>query len=364
MLLFCTDQAMKNHLVVFAFLCLICYGSLVPINHKLLTYKSIFKKIGALESSTGCTVCKGLVEVLHGIGSTGIGKGELVDIVTKICLYYIPFNFSDMNVLKSGFQKLWETIVEKEKINVTFNVDILQVVRPKNYWCAKPSASPCRDDVWIAQRIGNSAAPTWENYDFLIWSPEMKDSIHRWRNPEPKEVEYFSKTEHRYFTTSLIDTENMKRGLTPIDYWVDNMSRKRENSVWAQRDSYGVLQKQAGPEYMSSVLPTSDNKADKRRTTVVYQMGRRLSSERYLTKLLHKHLKRVDADITSVIDVQTWRYFPRYSPEEMERGILWRILEMQGRHGMWYIGSSVCFESVKSVVEYNRLIVENMKPVQ
>ena len=78
--------AMKNHLFVVAFLCLISYGSLIPINHKLSTYRSIFKNVGALESSTGCTVCKGLVEVLHGIGSTGIGKGELVDIVTKICL--------------------------------------------------------------------------------------------------------------------------------------------------------------------------------------------------------------------------------------------------------------------------------------
>ena len=77
---------MKSILVILGFLCLIPYGSLVPINHKLYTYKSIFKKIGALESSAGCTVCKGLVEVLHGIGSTGLGKGELVDIATKICL--------------------------------------------------------------------------------------------------------------------------------------------------------------------------------------------------------------------------------------------------------------------------------------
>ena len=267
-----------------------------------------------------------------------------------------------MNILKSGFQNLWETIVKKENINITFNVDILQVVRPKRVPCTEPSS--CRD-VWIAQQIfGNNAAPTWEKYDFLIWSPEMKDSIHRWRNPAPKEVEYFSKTEHRYFTTSLIDTENMDRGFTPIDYWVDNMSRKRENSVWAQRDSYGVLQKQAGPEYMSSVLPTNDNKADKRRTTVVYQMGRKLSSERYLVKLIRKHLKQLNAEVMSVIDVKTWRYFPRYSPDKMEKGILWRILEMQGLHGMWYIGSSVSFESVKSVVEYNKLIVENMKPVQ
>lgn len=45
----------------------------------------------------------------------------------------------------------------------------------------------------------------------------------------------------------------------------------------------------------------------------------------------------------------------------MTKGYLWRILEMQGKYSMWYIGSSVCFESVKSVIEYNELLVRNMQ---
>ena len=47
----------------------------------------------------------------------------------------------------------------------------------------------------------------------------------------------------------------------------------------------------------------------------------------------------------------------------MESGILWRILELQGRYGMWYAGSSVRFESVKSVVEYNKILVSNMQNI-
>ena len=58
--------------------------------------------------------------------------------------------------------------------------------------------------------------------------------------------------------------------------------------------------------------------------------------------------------------MKTWRYFLHYSAAHMEQGYLWRILEMQGKYGMWYIGSSVSFESVKSVVEYNKLLVRNM----
>ena len=263
-----------------------------------------------------------------------------------------------MNVLKSGFQNLWETIVEKENIQVTFNVDILQVFRPATQRLDKKTK--CRD-VWIAQRIGKNGTPKWVHYNFLIWSPEMKDSLHLWKNPVSQEVEFFSKTQERYFTTSLIDTKNMIRGLTPIDYWVDNMAQKKEYSVWAQRDSYGVLNKQSGTEYRSAKLPTSNDENDRRRSTVVYQMGRTLSSERYLMKILRKHIKGINGEILYVLDMKTWRYFPRYSPEDMEKGILWRILEIQGRYNIWYIGSSVSFESVKSVVEYNRLIVENME---
>ena len=33
---------------------------------------------------------------------------------------------------------------------------------------------------------------------------------------------------------------------------------------------------------------------------------------------------------------------------------------MQGKYGIWYAGSSVSFESVKSVVEYNKILTSNM----
>ena len=60
--------------------------------------------------------------------------------------------------------------------------------------------------------------------------------------------------------------------------------------------------------------------------------------------------------------VKPWRYFPRFNPEDVNAGIIWDIVKMQGKYGMWYAGSSVIFESVKSVVEYNELLVRKMKP--
>lgn len=47
----------------------------------------------------------------------------------------------------------------------------------------------------------------------------------------------------------------------------------------------------------------------------------------------------------------------------MESGKLWRILEMQGKYGMLYAGSSLIFESAKSVTEYNEILVENIASI-
>eukprot|EP00111_Clytia_hemisphaerica_P004410 TCONS_00012610-protein len=272
--------------------------------------------------------------------------------------------FGDMNILKSGFQNLWETIVNKENLRVTFNVDILKIYRPITsvYKTNQPlKESKCRQ-VWIAKRTGNEALPTWEKYNFLIWSPEMKDSLHLWKETVDKEIDLFSKTMESYFTASVVDTRNMVRGQTPIDYWVDNVVKKRDHSVWAQRDSYGVINRHMGPGYQSGSLPTGDD-GDEKRTTVVYQMSRNIPSESYLKKKLRKHFDTLNAQDLNIKQFKTWRYFPHYQPKDIEDGILWKILEIQGRFNMWYIGSSVSFESVKSVVEYNSLIVENMEPV-
>eukprot|EP00794_Sanderia_malayensis_P011742 gene11742-12963_t len=68
------------------------------------------------------------------------------------------------------------------------------------------------------------------------------------------------------------------------------------------------------------------------------------------------------ATYVKIRQVYPWRYFPRFNPADTRSGILWDIVDMQGKHGMWYIGSSVIFESVKSVVEYNELLISKMRP--
>ena len=46
----------------------------------------------------------------------------------------------------------------------------------------------------------------------------------------------------------------------------------------------------------------------------------------------------------------------------MTSGRPWDVLGMQGREGIWYAGSSVSFESLSAVMEYNKLLLRQMVP--
>ena len=77
--------------------------------------------------------------------------------------------------------------------------------------------------------------------------------------------------------------------------------------------------------------------------------------------VFRKHFEH-DLGATSLEILQTisWEYFYRWSPGEMEEGRLWDVFSLQGRSRTWYIGSSVSFEAIRSVMEYNNLLLRNM----
>ena len=55
-----------------------------------------------------------------------------------------------------------------------------------------------------------------------------------------------------------------------------------------------------------------------------------------------------------------WEYFYRWSPAEMASGRIWQVFNLlQGKSRTWYAGSSVGFESVRSVISYNDLLLKH-----
>ena len=49
--------------------------------------------------------------------------------------------------------------------------------------------------------------------------------------------------------------------------------------------------------------------------------------------------------------------YTRGSSSQLSAGYLWDTFEIQGTNRTWYAGSSVSFESVRSVMAYNKLLL-------
>lgn len=250
-----------------------------------------------------------------------------------------------LTMINGGFQGLWETVRTWANIEVWFKVNIKRIQRKKR----------C---VYIHDQLRGKL-----KFDFLIWTPSVLSNLDV-IDASQKERKIFSKLDSAWFTTTLFDSTYGIRGSSPIDYWISNIENKRECSVWAQRDSYGTLNHLQGPAYQNGSLPGGpDGKFV--RTGVAYQYGKRKPSARLdkLTRAFYRHFKKLHASHIRIVKQKTWEYFPRFSPQEMATGVLWDIFEMQGSRRTWFAGSSVIFESVKSVLEYNKLLVSKMTNV-
>merc|ERR1711915_1066438 len=81
------------------------------------------------------------------------------------------------------------------------------------------------------------------------------------------------------------------------------------------------------------------------------------------TIIVDHFMKNFNASSVEILQTISFKYFPRWSPEDVNRGLHWDVFDKQGRKNTWLTGSSVSFESVKSVLEYNNLLMRQWKIV-
>ncbi|KAF0688526.1 Aste57867_19868 [Aphanomyces stellatus] len=77
---------------------------------------------------------------------------------------------------------------------------------------------------------------------------------------------------------------------------------------------------------------------------------------------------RADLALAGMTNVMIWNqrffnYFPRFTPDGLKQGVLWKIWDNQGQRRTTWIGSSVCFESAIDVVTYNNNLIQRVQVV-
>ena len=97
------------------------------------------------------------------------------------------------------------------------------------------------------------------------------------------------------------------------------------------------------------------------RITTFLQLGKTSISTNKLNGIAKNHYKNSHgATNIDIFNTITWPYFYKWAPDQVSRGNHWKVYNLQGHQRTWYAGASVSFESVKSVMEYNNLLLRNL----
>merc|ERR1711892_102831 len=237
---------------------------------------------------------------------------------------------------RNGFERIWETIVDVEKLNIIFNSNITKITK-------NSTGSTVYHSGGLEESCG-----------FLIWAAPVEEYLKTVAAIDVEEGILFKDMHSVAYSCTLVRIKSDIRN-GPYTGFLESMQSKIENGVIVEGCSSGIVLPNIGePEVVDM---WDENNSDVKTTTVI-QLGKEAVSEKALNDILINHYQQnFNATNVEVLLTLTWKYFPRWSPVDLNTGRHWDVFNMQGRRRTWFASSSVSFESVKSVLEYNSLLL-------
>jgi len=233
-----------------------------------------------------------------------------------------------ITMVKEGFSAIWQTIYEKEKLNIQFDFDVSSIDRST--------------DKVIIEGI-HRGKPQVMEFDYVITTAPLKKLLKIFTEPTEKETEIFSKLKKFKLCTTLYESD-LQPGTQVIEYHPGVLHPSYPGVVYAQRHSERCIHPDRPPvhqKYIAYQFLDSDVKLE----------------DSALEKLFFGSLNDRGVKHVNVIERKNWNYFYHFSKEGIAAGYPWEILEMQGTNKTMYAGASACFESVNDVLNYNIMLL-------
>ena len=244
-------------------------------------------------------------------------------------------------IFKQGFEHVWNTIVKEEKFDIRFNTKIKKIYR--NKW-----------EVKVNYENAASKLQT-KKCGFLIWTPPLPGIIKHLSNPSKEERDLFTKLTPLTFVSSLMRAKGTIRN-TPKTFYRESLEDKIDDSVTGDLDVEGTL------NYCNNQCEKNitdyDEMVSSSRIISIYQLKRNNRNKDQSIEAAKNHFELgFNASNVEIFSTIQWENSFKWSPSEVAKGNHWKVFNMQGKHRTWYAGASVSFESVKSVIEYNKLLL-------
>ena len=245
-------------------------------------------------------------------------------------------------IWRQGYEDIWNTITRKENFDIKFNVSILEIVRRNS-------------GIKMLYRDRLQKHVQMEFCDFLIWTPPMPDLLGVLSRKTPREMNLFGGLKSHVYTASLMRSKNTRRN-SPITWYRENLIKKIDYSVTADMEIAGTLS--LSPYFNISDY---DRCTDRSRVTTVLHLSRDVPGKNHIQNVAKRfYMKNFEATDIEFLSTISWPYFYRWNNTDLENLNHWNVFSMQGQKRTWYAGASVSFESVKSVMEYNNLLIRQI----
>ena len=216
-------------------------------------------------------------------------------------------------ILNDGFEHVWKTIVNQEKLDVQFNTDIYSIKR---------TSKRVDMEIWKDSYLKTVKC------NFMIWTPAMTSFLRTVEDASPSELSLFRGLKTEIYTASLVNMRNEIRN-GPYNAYTSNMeSSNFEGRVTAEVSMMGLLT--PGIRTKKGVAQYNKNNSELKTVSVTQLQASKNqtnSNERTLNELLRNHyVEGFNATDLEIISSISWRYFPRWSPGEMEEGRHWQVI--------------------------------------
>ena len=136
----------------------------------------------------------------------------------------------------------------------------------------------------------------------------------------------------------------------------ETLDEKLDGEVNADLDIEGVLN--YCDQGCSLNMSQYDGTATAEKILTALQLRRNITTIEESNRILKDHYENgLNSSNIEILETINWPYFFKWTPEQVANGNHWKVFDIQGKHNTWYAGASVSFESVKSVMEYNKLLL-------
>lgn len=245
-----------------------------------------------------------------------------------------------------GFHSLWEAMIEDQKLEIVydFRVDKVQKSGPS----------------WSVFSRGRE-----KKYDFIIWSGLTRDFAQlpnvRSIISDPRDWNVLAESKPIHVGAHVATMRNdVRRGISLA--YVENLDENPwRNNVGFTFDAYARFNGIPEDDYETRNYDIQGRKADLR-AICVFQYGSddddAIPSQSELRRTA-KEFFEVGFNATDVEFLTSVRheYFPHWTVEQVDQGYHWDLFDMQGKYGLWFIGGGASWDSTKSVMEYNLLLL-------